>query len=118
MKYSALSIVAPNGQNISKGQKVLEIRSWQPEKWPLKNLIIVENLHYLSQDKEEDLGFAVALVDIESVHEWQSHEVSAACATAWQEGYYAWVISNIRPIEPPIKTIAKRKIYTLDLCLD
>lgn len=115
MRYSALSIVAPNGQRIAKGQKVLEVRSWQPDQLPLKNLLIVENLNYLSQDREEEQGFAVALVDIESVHEWQPHEVSAACATTWQEGYYAWVISNIRPIEPAIKTIARRKIYMLDL---
>jgi hypothetical protein len=59
---------------------------------PLKDLMIVENQHFLLNDGDEDVGFAVALVDIESVHPWQSDEVDAACATYWAEGYLAWVI--------------------------
>jgi hypothetical protein len=59
---------------------------------PLKDLMIVENQHFLLNDGDEDVGFAVALVDIESVHPWQSDEVDAACATYWAEGYFAWVI--------------------------
>jgi hypothetical protein len=58
---------------------------------PLKDLMIVENQHFLLNDGDEDVG-AVALVDIESVHPWQSDEVDAACATYWAEGYLAWVI--------------------------
>ena len=50
---------------------------------PLKDLMIVENQHFLLNDGDEDVGFAVALVDIESVHPWQSDEVGAACATYW-----------------------------------
>jgi hypothetical protein len=42
-QYQALSIVAPNGGRIAQGLKTLEIRSWQPEYLPLKNLVIVEN---------------------------------------------------------------------------
>jgi hypothetical protein len=60
---------------------------------PLKDLMIVENQHFLLNDGDEDVGFAVALVDIESVHPWQSDEVDAACATYWAEGYLAWVIA-------------------------
>ena len=40
--YPALSIVAPMGRQISQGNKTLGIRSWRPEQWPLKDLIIVE----------------------------------------------------------------------------
>lgn len=84
---------------------------------PLKDLIIVENQHFLLNDGDEDVGFAVALVDIESVHPWQSDEVDAACATYWAEGYFAWLISNIRPFAQPLHTIAKRKLYRIELML-
>jgi hypothetical protein len=84
---------------------------------PLKNLVIVENLNFLTKDGDEDVGFAVALVDIESVHPWRSDKVDAACATYWAEGYLAWLISNIRPFAQPLHTIAKRKLYRIELML-
>ena len=110
-------MVAPNAERIAKKVKTLELRSWQPEMLPLKDLIIVENQHFLLNDGDEDVGFAVALVDIESVHPWQSDEVDAAGATYWAEGYLAWLISNIRPVAQPLHTIAKRKLYRIELML-
>ena len=115
MKYPAISIVAPSGQNIANGRKTLEIRSWSPEQLPLKNLVIVENKKYLYQKDDEELGWVVAIVDVESIHPWQQCEVDAACASAWHDGYFAWVLSNIRPIDPLIQTHAKRKIYFIDI---
>ncbi|RZF53099.1 ASCH domain-containing protein [Acinetobacter halotolerans] len=114
-QYAALSIVAPNGERIAQGLKTLEVRSWLPEELPLRNLVIVENQNYLLKDGDEEMGRAVALVDIESVHAWQQHEVEAAQASRWAEGYYAWVISNIRPFVTPIACIAKRRIYLVEL---
>lgn len=118
MLYPALSIVAPNGTNIVEGRKLIEVRSWLPEQLPLKNLVIVENQNFLSQCVKEEQGWAVAIVDIESVHPWLKTEVDIACANHWEDGYFAWVIAHVRPINPPIQTTAKRKIYTLDLHLN
>lgn len=115
--FQALSIVAPSGTKIINKEKTLEIRSWQPDILPLKNLVIVENKNFLNSDFQEEEGVAIALVDIESIHEWQEHEIEAACASYWEKGYYAWIISNIRVIRQPIKTIAKRKIYSLNLSI-
>lgn len=89
-KFSALSIVASNAMRIAQGMKTLEVRSWQPEQLPLNDLLIVENKTFLNHAGAEELGVAVALVDVESVHIWQSHEVEAACARYWAEGYFAW----------------------------
>jgi hypothetical protein len=50
---------------------------------PLKNLVIVENLNFLTKDGDEEMGRAVALVDIEVVRPWQAHEVEIACASYW-----------------------------------
>ncbi|MCU4580535.1 ASCH domain-containing protein [Acinetobacter gyllenbergii] len=114
-QYTALSIVAPNAERIRTGIKTLEVRSWQPETLPLKDVVIVENQNFLLNDGDEEAGFAVALVDIESVHAWQADEVDAACARYWAEGYLAWVIRNIRPINPPLQVMAKRKLYSIKL---
>lgn len=114
-QYTALSIVAPSAERIVQGLKTLEIRSWQPEMLPLKDVVIVENQNFLLNDGNEESGLAVVLVDIEAVHAWREDEVETACASAWTEGYLAWVIRNIRPIDPPIQVMAKRKLYLLEL---
>lgn len=62
-------------------------------------------------------GWAVAMVDIEDVHEWQPSEVEAACATTWQSGDWARCLENIRPIKSRFRLPAKREIYEVDLHL-
>lgn len=117
-QFLALSIVAPNGTRIAEGIKTLEVRSWVTTKLPIKDLLIVENQNYLVKDTDEEQGVAVALVDVDSIHAWRNdEEIEPACATAWSEGYFAWVLSNVRPISQPLKTLAKRKIYQVELDL-
>jgi len=113
--YLALSIVAPSATKIVQGIKTLEIRSWKPEIFPLKDLVLVENNHYLVNDGDEDIGHAVALVDIKSAHPWRKDEFEAACANYWEEGYWAWEIHNVRPIEKIIEVSAKRKLYWIEI---
>ena len=61
----ALSIVAPNGTNIAVGRKTLEIRSWRPRQLPLRDLLIIENLVFLTGTDEVDPdGIAVAVVNV------------------------------------------------------
>ncbi|MNH53116.1 hypothetical protein D3C76_1086060 [compost metagenome] len=111
-QFLALSIVAPNGTRIAEGIKTLEVRSWVPTKLPIKDLLIVENQKFLVKDTDEEQG-----VDVDSIHAWRNDEIEPACATAWDEGYFAWVLSNVRPIRQPLKTLAKRKIYQVELDL-
>ena len=111
----ALSIVAPNGTRIARGAKTLEVRSWQPAELPLRDLLIVENALFLSEDLPEDPeGRAVALVDVVAVHPWRPDEVQAACSSGWQPGYWAWVLENVRVLEPQATVPAKRKLYEID----
>lgn len=116
-QFLALSIVTPNGTGIAEGIKTLEVRSWVPTQLPVKDLLIVENQNFLVKDTDEEEGVAVALVDVDSVHTWRNDEVNLACASAWSEGYFAWVLSNVRPIKQPVKILAKRKIYQVELDL-
>ncbi|QNX61035.1 ASCH domain-containing protein [Acinetobacter seifertii] len=114
-QFLALSVVAPNGTRIAQGVKTLEVRSWVPTELPLKDLLIVENQNFLINDGDEEEGIAVALVDVDSIHAWQNDEIEPACATGWSEGYFAWVLSNVRPVKQQLKVQAKRKIYQLAL---
>lgn len=75
----------------------------------------MENSHYSNQDGDEKKVMAVAIVDFESIHAWQENEVELACASTWSEGYFAWVITHVRPIEPPILVPAQRKIYLIEI---
>lgn len=112
----ALSIVSPHGSNIASGRKTLEIRSWRPTSLPVRNLLIVENSEFLSTENPVDLnGKAVAIVDVEEIHEWQPSEVEAACSSGWESGYWAWSLSNVRPIANIQTVPAKRKLYEVDL---
>jgi hypothetical protein len=111
----ALSIVAPNGTRIAEGRKTLEVRSWQPDTVPLRDLVIVENDTRLSDDRPEDPeGRAVALVDVLEVHPWRPDEVKAACSSGWRPGYFAWVLGNVRVLPPGPAVPARLGLYTID----
>lgn len=112
----ALSIVSPHGTNIAEGRKSIEVRTWRPATLPLRDLVIVENGRFLSAEQPEDpQGSAVAIVDVLAVHDWQPHEVAAACSAGWQPGYQAWVLSNVRRLWAPVQVPARRKLYAIDL---
>ena len=116
--WTALSIVAPHGLNIARGRKTLEVRSWQPDQWPLNDLLIVENDRYLSADlPSDDQGRAVALVDVVAVRPWEPTDVQAALSACWQPGYWAWELSNVRPLDPTPHVQARLGLYTLSLSL-
>ncbi|WP_422289608.1 ASCH domain-containing protein [Hydrogenophaga sp.] len=115
-EYVALSIVSPHGGNIASGRKTIEVRSWSPSFLPLKDLLIVENEHFLTQEGQIDPhGNAVALVDVVSVEPWVVAQVDAACSCGWEPGYFAWRLENIRPLVPAQPAIAARKLYKVEL---
>ena len=121
----ALSIVAPNGANIAAGRKTLEIRSWRPPQLPLRNLLIIENLVFLTGEDEVDPdGTAVAVVDVDEVHAWQPSELEAACAAEWKPGLWAWHVTHVRPVSGAFRLAARRKLYEVEVsralreCLD
>lgn len=115
----ALSIVAPNGRNIATGRKTLEIRSWRPPQWPLRDLLVIENRLFLNGEDEVDPdGIAVALVDIDDVRPWQPSEMDAACATEWRAGMWAWHVTHVRPVAGALRLAARRKLYEVEIEVD
>jgi hypothetical protein len=118
--FTALSVVAPAGDRIRSGEKRLEVRSWAPDTpLPLRDLLIVQNKQRLSSSRptEDPNGVAIALVDVLAVREWRSDEVAAACASAWEPGWFAWELTNVRPFDWPQAVPALRRLYQVELTL-
>jgi len=116
MKMKALSIVFPGGSKIAKGDKTIEVRSWQPPADFSEDLLIVENHKFLRRGGETDLeGKAVAIVKIKAVREYLESDIPAACASRWDPGYFSWELSEVRPLFIDKKVLAARGIYEIDL---
>lgn len=112
----ALSIVAPNGKNVATGRKSLEIRSWRPPHWPLRDLLIVENGIFLTgEDQVDPDGVAVALVDVDDVRAWRASELDEACAAEWKPGLWAWHVTHVRPVRGAFRVAARRKLYEVEI---
>jgi hypothetical protein len=117
--YQALTIVAPSGTKIARGEKTLEVRRWTPEELPLRDLLIIENDRYLTEPGQTDPnGRAVALVDVVEVSDWRRDQVSAACASYWEDGWMAWRLENVRRVRHDGPLIAARKIYEIRATLE
>jgi hypothetical protein len=115
--FTALSVVAPAGERIRDGAKRLEIRRWKPDTLPLRDLLIVQNRHRLSESgpQEDPAGVALALVDVVGVHPWREDELAASCASYWEAGWLAWELANVRPLDPVYPVPARRRLYVVAL---
>ena len=75
----------------------------------------MENEIYLTEKGQEDPnGLARAVVDIIGVHGWTPEEAEAQ-GVNWLPNYFGWELSDVRPIVPPIRCPARRKIYKIDI---
>jgi hypothetical protein len=117
MTFSALSVLAPAGDWIRAGRKTIEVRRWSPEKWLLRNLLIVQNSNRLSCDglTSDPDGKVVAMVDVAMVRPWQKDDLVASVSDIFEEGWLAWELQNIRPVDYPLPVSACRKIYEVEL---
>jgi len=117
MKYRALSVVSPAGSNIASGLKTVEVRKWQPSALPLKDLVIVQNEIKLGSQgvREDPNGIALALVDVITCSRWTEDLFDAACATYWEEGWLAWHLENVRPLNRKLTLPARLRIYDVEI---
>ncbi|WP_206023448.1 ASCH domain-containing protein [Hafnia alvei] len=120
MEYQALSILKPAVDLILDGKKNIEIRSWLPPEFPMKNVVIVQNQKYLSSDEDIDDGVALAIVDFTEFKIWTEDDYnkngfSVSLGRTWKEGYFTWKIENIRKLKKPILCKAMKGIYQIEL---
>lgn len=105
-RFTALAVLSPAGKLIAQGRHRLELRSWQPPRVPMRDLLIVESRRQVAADDQLDPDAAgVALVDVLSVEPWPD-----------TPGMFAWKLGNIRPIFPSLSPLPARSgLYTLCL---
>jgi hypothetical protein len=94
---------------------MLEIRSGQPPEIPLHDVIIEQNRNHLFSDGDEDRDAeAVQICDFVSCARWTREQATEmGIEDKFSEGYFAWSISNVRPLCDRIKAVAKRQIDQL-----
>jgi hypothetical protein len=115
----ALSIVRPSGSRIAAGEKTLEVRRWPAGLAPSEDLLIVENGRFLHAEGDEDAdGIAVAIVRVKAVRPFVHADVQAACASYFEEGWLAWELSDVRPLDGAMPVRAARGIYEVDFAWD
>ncbi|MGD9540627.1 ASCH domain-containing protein [Methylocystis sp.] len=110
----AISVVRPGGSLIAAGKKTLEVRRWHPLLQLGENLLVVENNRFL-KGEDEDQGAAVAIVRVTAVRPFCKFDMALACASSFEEGWLAWVLSDVRSLAFPIPVAARRKIYEVEL---
>ncbi|WP_275094639.1 ASCH domain-containing protein [Pseudomonas faucium] len=112
-------MVRPSGSRIAAGEKTLEVRRWPADLTPSEDLLIVENGRFLHAEGEEDAdGIAVAIVRVKAVRPFVLADMQAACASYFEEGWLAWELSDVRPIESAMPVRAARGIYEVDFAHD
>ena len=107
----ALSIVRPSGSRIASGEKTLEVRRWKPNFAPSEDLLIVENGRFLYDDGDhEENGIPVAIVKVKTVRSFTLADMETACASYFEDGWFAWELIDIRPVQSSTRVIAARGI--------
>lgn len=116
----ALSVFHPGGSRIATGEQTIEVRGWRPDLCVGEDLAIVENHKPLTFDGDTDLnGRVVAIVKLKAVRPFTTADLGRACALFFEEGKYAWELTDVRPIKPPRGPVtATCKIYDIDVGLD
>jgi len=112
----AISVISPWGDMITNGKKILEIRSWEPNIIPMKNIALVQNKIRLSKENQVDpSGQIIAVIDILDTTPWVQEDcrIAGCDETQFSEGYIAWRIGNVRKLTNPVNAVAKRKFYDL-----
>ena len=116
----ALSVVSPGGSRIAAGIKTIEVRRWRPNLTPSEDLLIVESDRFLHEPGDEDPnGRAVALVKVARVRPFVAEDVTAAMASAFEEGWLAWELADVRPVHSsrPARAAAQG-IYEVEFAAD
>jgi hypothetical protein len=114
----ALSIVRPSGGRIASGLKTLEVRRWKPDLAPSEDLLIVENGRFLRRDGDHDEdGVPVAIVRVKTVRPFTLADMEAACASYFEEGWLAWELTEVRPVQSTERVPAARGIYEVEFPL-
>ncbi|MBA8853835.1 hypothetical protein FHW20_004821 [Ochrobactrum intermedium] len=78
-------------------------------------MLIVENGRFLHRDEDYDEdGVPVAIVKVKAVRPFILADMQAACASYFEEGWLAWELIDIRPVQSTERVLAARGIYEVN----
>lgn len=85
---------------------------------PSEDLLIVENGRFLHRENDhDDNGTSVAIVKVKAVRPFTLADTEAACASYFEEGWLAWELVDVRPVQFAERVLAARGIYEIDFPL-
>ncbi len=85
---------------------------------PSEDLLIVENDRFLHGDGDHDEnGTPVAIVKVKAVRPFTLADMVTACASYFEDGWLAWELVDMRPIQFDARVVAARGIYEVDFPL-
>jgi len=91
----ALSIKQPWASMIARGEKTIETRTWDTKY--RGELLVVSSKKPVIPGLPS--GQAIAVADLVNVRRMTIHDEEAACCEVYNNAY-AWVLRNIREIDP------------------
>lgn len=110
----ALSVKQPAANKIASGEKTVELRTW-PTKYRGPVMIVSSK-----RPDIEPAGCALAIVDISDCLPMGHEHIEAACCSQLYAECFAWVLTNVKKIQP-IPMCGSLGLYEvnidqLDLC--
>lgn len=110
MIYKAISLKQPWANLVARGKKTIETRKWSTNY--RGDLIICSS----QKPKIEPWGKALCIVELYDVRPMTKKDEKEACVKIYK-GAYAWMLRNVRQINPPVPVKGSLGIYNLKLNL-
>jgi len=113
----AVSVIAPLGDFIAQGKKTIDIRDFiAADLLPTQDLLIVQTKKSLTKELPEDLDArGVCLVRVKEMRKFIYADRAEAKTERFDENWYAWVLTDVRPLNPKIKTRAACGLYQVEI---
>lgn len=104
----AISLKQPWANLVASGKKTIETRKWSTKY--RGDLVICSS----QNPKIEPYGKALCIVELYDVRPMTKNDEKKACIKLYS-GAYAWMLRNLRKIDPPIPVKGSLGIFNLKL---
>lgn len=111
MIYKAISLKQPWANLVASGKKTIETRRWSTKY--RGDLVICSS----QNPKIEPYGKALCIVELYDIRPMTKNDEKKACIKIYP-GAYAWMLRNLRKIDPPITVKGSLGIFKIDLPFD
>lgn len=108
MIYKAISLKQPWANLVASGRKTIETRKWSTKY--RGDLVICSS----QNPKIEPYGKALCIVELYDIRPMTKADGEKACIKLYP-GAYAWMLRNLRKIDPPVQVKGSLGIFNLKL---